>query len=211
MLSGMAALPRIALGLDFETESVRALLVDVEGNQQGSAVFAYQPAQIIDSLPGTGERLPADFALQHPLDWVESAAHAVRAAVADGQVDAARVGSIGVDFTSCTMLPTLADSTPLCVDDRWSREKFAWPKLWKHHGAKSQTDRINAIARQRDERWLGRYGGNLGLGWVFPKILEPLEHAPHVYEAAEVWLEAGDWLLLGVVGGAGAVTRRSPC
>src|ERR1700677_2485606 len=92
----------IALGLDFGTESVRALFVDLEGNEKASAVVTYPHGQIIDSLPGTNERLPADFALQHPLDWIEAAAQAVRTGLANGSLDATSVMSIGVDFTSCT-------------------------------------------------------------------------------------------------------------
>ena len=187
----MSQASAIALGLDFGTESVRALFVDLEGNEKASAVVAYPHGQIIDSLPGTNERLPADFALQHPLDWIESAAQAVRTGLTNGSLDPTSVMSIGVDFTSCTMLPALRNGTPLCVESRWAAEKFAWPKLWKHHGAKSQTDRINAVARERNEPWLARYGGTIGLEWFFPKILETLENAPAVYEAAEVWLEAG--------------------
>ena len=61
---------------------------------------------------------------------------------------------------------------------------LAWPKLWKHHGAKAETDHINRIARERDESWLARYGGAIGLEWFFPKVLETLNHAPDVYDAA---------------------------
>ena len=207
----MSQASAIALGLDFGTESVRALFVDLEGNEKASAVVAYPHGQITEFLPGTDNRLPADFALQHPLDWVESAAQAVRMAVASGPIDAGHVISIGVDFTSCTMLPALKDGTPLCVESRWAAEKFAWPKLWKHHGAKSQTDRMNALARQRNEPWLDRYGGTIGLEWFFPKILETLENAPDVYDAAEVWLEAGDWFVWQLVGGDASQLARSTC
>jgi L-ribulokinase len=207
----MSQTSAIALGLDFGTESVRALFVDLEGNEKASAVITYPHGQIVDSLPGTNERLPADFALQHPLDWVESAAQVVRTGIANGSLDPASVISIGVDFTSCTMLPALRNGTPLCVESRWAAEKFAWPKLWKHHGAKSQTDRINAVARERNEPWLARYGGTIGLEWFFPKILETLENAPAVYEATEVWLEAGDWFVWQLVGGDASQLPRSTC
>jgi L-ribulokinase len=201
----------VALGLDFGTESVRALFVNLEGNERASAVVDYAHGQITERLPPTGEILPPDFALQHPLDWVDSVSAAVRAALSMGEIDPSTVLSIGVDFTSCTMLPTLADGTPLCVDRRWAAEKFAWPKLWKHHGAKLQTDRLNAVARERKELWLDRYGGTIGLEWFFPKILETLEHAPAVYDATAIWLEAGDWLVWQLVGGHAARLPRSTC
>jgi L-ribulokinase len=207
----MGASSSVALGLDFGTESVRALLVDLEGNEQASSVIEYAHGQITERLPTTGEILPPDFALQHPLDWTDAASAAVRAALSMGEIDPSTVLSIGVDFTSCTMLPTLADGTPLCVVPRWAAEKFAWPKLWKHHGAKTQTDRFNAVSRERKESWLDRYGGTIGLEWFFPKILETLEHAPAVYDATAVWLEAGDWLVWQLVGGDSAQLPRSTC
>jgi L-ribulokinase len=207
----MSPSPAVALGLDFGTESVRALFVDLKGNEQASAVVEYAHGQITERLPTTVECLPPDFALQHPLDWTDAGSAAVRAALKMGEIDPSTVLSIGVDFTSCTMLPTLADGTPLCVDSRWAREKFAWPKLWKHHGAKSQTDRMNAVARERKVPWLDRYGGTIGLEWFFPKILETLENAPAVYDATGIWLEAGDWLVWQLVGGDASGLPRSTC
>lgn len=206
-----SAWQRLALGLDFGTESVRALLVDLQGNERAAAVAPYRHGQIIERLPGTGERLPADFALQHPADWLESAAKAVKSALRQAGAEGPHVISIGVDFTSCTMLPARADATPLCRLDEWSGEKYAWPKLWKHHAAKSQTDRLNRAARQRNEPWLSRYGGTVGLEWFFPKVWETCEQAPAAYRAADVWLEAGDWFVWQLVGGPASELPRSTC
>lgn len=203
--------PRLALGLDFGTESVRALLVDLRGQEVGSAVARYAHGQIVESLPGSREKLPSHYALQHPQDWIDSAAKAVRAALRAATRRGDDVLGIGVDFTSCTMLPALHDGTPLCLVEKFAREPLAWPKLWKHHGAQVQTDRINAVARKRKEKFLARYGGIIGLEWFFPKMLETLDHAPHVFEAAEVWLEAGDWFVWQLVGGDAATLPRSTC
>jgi L-ribulokinase len=191
---------RLALGLDFGTESVRALLVDLRGRERGVAVARYRYGQIVESLPGTGERLPPSFALQHPSDWLESAARATRAAMRAAAVSTKEIIGVGVDFTSCTMLPALADGTPLCLLPKFAHNKFAWPKLWKHHGAVSQTARINAAARERSEPWLDRYGGMVGLEWFFPKVLETIEAAPAIAAAAEVWIEAGDWVVWQLTG-----------
>lgn len=201
---------RLALGLDFGTESVRALLVDLKGVEHGSAAVKYAHGQITQTLPSTGQPLSPDFALQHPQDWIDSAAKATKQAIAKAGAEAKQVIGVGVDFTSCTMLPTLRDGTPLCTLDRYKQQMHAWPKLWKHHGAKTQTDRINRIARQRKEPWLARYGGIIGLEWFFPKMLEVLENAPAVYDAAEVWIEAGDWYVWQLIG-AGDVPPRSTC
>ena len=187
---------RFSVGLDFGTESVRALVVDIAtGRVAGQSVRPYAHGVIESSLPTGGGKLPADYALQHPLDWLEDAAAACKEALKRAEVDPERVIGVGVDFTSCTMLPALADGTPLCLVDQFKTTPLAWPKLWKHHGAKAETDRINEIAGQRNEPWLARYGGTIGLEWFFPKVFETLNHAPHVYDAAQVWLEAGDWFV----------------
>jgi len=203
--------PRVALGLDFGTESVRALLVELNGRERGSAVVRYRHGQITETLPGTGEKLPPEFALQDPADWLDSAGKAVQQALKKSNLTPGQVISIGVDFTSCTMLPALADGTPLCQTDTFRAEKYAWPKLWKHHAALTQTERINHVARQRNEPWLARYGGIVGLEWFFPKILETLERAHRVYSATEVWLEAGDWFVWQLVGGPADQLARSTC
>ncbi len=201
----------ISIGLDFGTLSVRALLIDAAGNELGSGTHAYRHGQIVDSLPTSGQALPPDYALQAPGDWIESAEHATRSAVNASGIDPTRVVGIGVDFTSCTMLPTLRDGTPLCQLGQFSKIPLAWPKLWKHHGALQQTERMNAIARQRGESFLSRYGGTIGLEWFFPKMLETIELAPDVASAAEVWLEAGDWLVWQLVGGSADELPRSTC
>jgi L-ribulokinase len=207
----MASLENVSLGLDFGTESVRALLVDLQGNERGSAVAKFKHGQLTDSLPNTGEKLPPDFALQHPTDWLDSSSQAVREAIQKAGLSGPEVLGIGVDFTSCTMLPARRDGTPLCLLDSLRAEKYAWPKLWKHHGAHAQTERINQLARDRQEKWLDRYGGVIGLEWFFPKLLETLEAAPAVYDAADVWLEAGDWYVWQLVGGDAAQLPRSTC
>ena len=207
----MAKTERLALGLDFGTESVRALLVDLAGNELGSAVAKYRHGQITETLPTSGAKLPHDYALQHPGDWIDSSGKATRQALKQAGADGANVVGIGVDFTSCTMLPALADGTPLCLTPKYEKQPLAWPKLWKHHGAKKQTDHINELARQRKEKFLKRYGGIIGLEWFFPKILETLEEAPAVYRATDVWLEGGDWYVWQLVGGEAKQLPRSTC
>ena len=202
---------KFAMGLDFGTESVRALIVDLNGNQVGAATVKYPHGQIIDVLPGTQKQLPADFALQHPQDWIDASAKAVKRARRQAGIEARQIIGIGVDFTSCTMLPTKRDGTPLCMLSRYAKQPLAWPKLWKHHAAQKQTDRINEVARKRKESFLNRHGGIIGLEWFFPKILETLEKAPSIYQATEVWLEAGDWYVWQLTGGDADTLPRSTC
>ncbi len=203
--------PPIFLGLDFGTESVRALLVDGRGRELASSVCGYEHGQITRALPGSSRRLPPHYALQHPLDWIESSASAVKEALKKARCSKERILGIGVDFTSCTMLPVTSDGTPLCLLPKFRNEPLAWPKLWKHHGAEEQARRLTAIARERGEGWLSRYGGTIGLEWFFPKMLETLECAPKVFERAEIWLEAGDWFVWQLVGGLASDLPRSTC
>ena len=186
-----------SLGLDFGTESVRAIIISLDGRQLALAEEKYRHGQILNHLPGSTDPLPPKSAHQHPADWLDSATAATRAAL--GRTNATIIG-IGVDFTSCTMLPVLQDSTPLCLTGKFENTPQAWPKLWKHHGAVKQAARMTAIARDRDEPFLKHYGGLIGEEWLFPKILETLETAPEVADAAEVWLEAGDWFVWQLVG-----------
>ena len=201
----------LALGLDFGTESVRALFVGLDGIERGSAYSKYTHGQITSTLPSTGAPLPPDFALQHPGDWLRAATRAVRTAWRRVGKTGTRLIGIGVDFTSCTMLPTLADGTPLCRLPEFEANPLAWPKLWKHHGAKTQTERIERVAKERNELFLDQYGGLIGLEWFFPKLLETLEKAPEVYRAAEVWVEAGDWVVWQLVGCGPREMARSTC
>lgn len=185
-----------SLGFDFGTESVRVLIVDIKtGNVAAQSVSRYDHGVIDETLPTSNQPLPPDYALQHPQDWLSSAATACKSAIASSKISPDQIVGIGVDFTSCTMLPALRDGTPLCLTPAFSSTPLAWPKLWKHHGAKAETDLINRIAQERKESWLPRYGGTIGLEWFFPKILETLNHAPQVYDAADIFLEAGDWFV----------------
>lgn len=203
--------PPVTLGLDFGTESVRAVLVDGDGCELASCQNDYRHGQIIEHLPFFREKLPLNFALQNPNDWIESAVAATREAISESAIDPIRIVGIGVDFTSCTMLPTTIDGTPLCESDEFASVPLAWPKLWKHHGAIEQTERMNAIATERNESFMDRYGGTIGLEWFFPKLLETIDGAPRVAEAAEVWLEAGDWFVWRLVGGDASDLPRSTC
>src|SRR5690606_10833522 len=178
------------------------------------AVHPYASGQIIPGSSAAADLfdqpLPAGFALQDPADWLDSMAMATRAALdSAGKAAAARVAGIGCAFTSCTMLPCRADGTPLPYSDLGARaasplagRPHAWPKLWKHHGAVDQTARLNELARARSEPWLRRYGGVIGLEWLAPKVFEVIEHDAGVAAAAEVWLEAGDWLVWQLCGSA---------
>jgi L-ribulokinase len=185
----------VVVGVDYGTLSGRAVVVRVsDGQELGSAVHDYPHAVLDSALPG-GEPLPPEWALQVPADYISVLQVAVPQALRLSGVDPADVIGIGTDFTACTMVATLADGTPLCEVPEFSASPHAFVKLWRHHAAQPQADRINDLARGRAETWLARYGGLISSEWEFAKGLQMLEDAPQVYAAMDHFVEAADWIV----------------
>jgi L-ribulokinase len=201
---------RYVVGIDFGTESARAILVDcADGSEHAESVHAYGNGVIDRRLPAPDDdvELDADWALQDPRDYVRSVQETVPRLLAETGVPAAAVVGVGVAFTSCTMLPTLADGTPLCLLDELRPEPHAWVKLWKHHAAQPEADRINRVAAERGEPWLRRYGGKISSEWFFAKALQILDEAPELYARAGRLVDAGDWIVWQLTG----QERRGAC
>jgi len=189
------------IGVDFGTLSGRALVVDAaDGTELGSAVYDYPHAVMDSTLVATGAALPPEWALQVPNDYREVLRRAVPDAVAAAGIDPALVVGIATDFTASTPLPVLADGTPLCEVPGLESNPHAYVKLWKHHAGQGQADRINALARERDESWLPRYGGFISSEWEYAKALQLLEEAPELYERMDHWVEAADWIIWQLCG-----------
>ncbi len=198
---------RILLGADFGTSEVRVVALDmVSGRTIGMAYSPYQNGIIDGSLP-TGERLPRGFALQNPADWMDSFADATAKLLSDTRIPKDQIASIGVDFTSCTVLPTDEDGVPLCMKKRFSRDPHAWPKLWKHHAAQPQAERLTEIASDRGEPFLENYGGKIGSEWLWPKLLQVVEESPDLAPHIAYFLEGGDWVVWQMTG----VQVRNQC
>jgi L-ribulokinase len=201
---------RFAVGVDFGTESGRSVLVDVtDGRELATSVYRYRNGVIDKYLPppDDGVRLEPDWALQDPADYIRTFQETVPKLLAETGVNASQVIGVGIDFTACTMLPTTADGTPLCFLDEFRRIPHAWVKLWKHHAAQPEADRINAVARDRGETWLPRYGGKISSEWFFSKALQILDEAPEIYAAAGRLIEAADWVVWQLTG----VETRNTC
>lgn len=195
--------PRTAyvIGVDFGTLSGRALVVDAaDGTELASAVYDYPHAVMDSTLAATGEALPPEWALQDPNDYREVLRRAVPDAVAAAGIDPALVVGIATDFTASTPLPVLADGTPLCEVPGLEGRPHAYVKLWKHHAGQGQADRINAIARERNESWLPRYGGFISSEWEYAKALQLLEEDPEIFERMDHWVEAADWIIWQLCG-----------
>jgi L-ribulokinase len=201
---------RYTIGIDFGTESGRAVLVDcADGRELATAVHPYANGVLDERLPAPHDDvvLEPDWALQDPRDYLAVVQQAVPAVVAAAGVSPEDVVGVGIDFTSCTMLPTTADGTPLCCLDELRAEPHAWVKLWKHHAAQPEADLINEVAEARREPWLRRYGGRISSEWFFAKGLQIVREAPVVYARADRLIEAADWIVWQLTG----VETRSSC
>ena len=190
------------VGVDYGTLSGRAVVVRASnGEELGSAVQEYAHGVMDRELSaGDGRALPPDWALQDPADYVDVLRTAVPAALRAAGVAPADVVGIGTDFTACTMVPTTEDGTPLSALPEFANRPHAYVKLWKHHAAQPQADRINSLAHERGEPWINRYGGLISSEWEFAKGLQLLEEDPEVYDATAHWVEAADWIVWQLCG-----------
>lgn len=192
---------KYAIGIDYGTESGRALLVDIGSGEEVAAHVTPYPHGVIDEyLPGSGRKLEPDFALQHPGDYVEVLKRSVPAVLQASGVSPNDVIGIGIDFTACTMMPLSAEGTPLCLLPEWAEHPHAWVKLWKHHAAQEEADRLNEIAAQRGEAFPERYGGKQSSEWMIAKIWQILNEAENVYAASDLFMEASDWIVMQMTG-----------
>jgi len=201
---------KYAIGVDFGTESGRAVLVEVAtGREVATSVYTYENRVIDEFLPVEGDpvRLEPEWALQDPQDYLRTFQNTIPAVLKESQIDPVDVIGVGIDFTACTMMPVKKDGTPLCVIPELRRNPHAWVKLWKHHAAQPEADQINATARQMGEAWLDRYGGKISSEWFFAKTLQILHEAPEIYQAADRLLEAADWVVWQLTG----VESRNTC
>ena len=201
---------KYAIGVDFGTESGRAVLVEVAtGWEVATSVYTYENRVIDEFLPVEGDpvRLEPEWALQDPQDYLRTFQNTIPAVLKESQIDPVDVIGVGIDFTACTMMPVKKDGTPLCVIPELRRNPHAWVKLWKHHAAQPEADQINATARQMGEAWLDRYGGKISSEWFFAKTLQILHEAPEIYQAADRLLEAADWVVWQLTG----VESRNTC
>lgn len=199
---------KYSIGVDYGTLSGRALIVNNEtGEELASSVYEYPHAVMDEYLP-SGKKLGYDWALQHPQDYIDVLTNTIPAVLKESGVNKDDVTGIGLDFTACTILPAKKDGTPLCFLEEYKDEPHAYVKLWKHHAAQAQANRLNAIAEERNEPWLKNYGGKISSEWAIPKIWQVLEEAPEIYDAADTFVEAADWVVWQL---CGKENRNSCC
>ena len=193
--------PKYAVGVDYGTESGRAVLVNLtNGDEVATHVTPYRHGVIDEILPGNGLKLGMDWALEHPADYIEVLTNSVPAVMKESGISPENVIGIGIDFTACTMLPIDEQGTPLCLRDDYKDNPHSWVKLWKHHAAQDEANRLNDIAAARGESFLPRYGGKISSEWMIAKTWQILNEAPEIYEAADQFVEATDWVIMQMCG-----------
>ncbi|SHF63815.1 L-ribulokinase [Caldanaerobius fijiensis DSM 17918] len=198
---------KYSIGVDYGTESARALLLNIDTAQEvASSAMAYPHGVMDETLPD-GTPLGQDWALEHPDDYIEVLKVIIPDVLKQAGVSKDDVIGIGIDFTACTVLPIKKDGTPLCDLPEFTKNPHAYVKLWKHHAAQPEANRLNQIAAERGEDFLARYGGKISSEWLVPKVWQVLNEAPEVYEATDKFIEATDWVIMMLTGNE----RRNSC
>jgi L-ribulokinase len=196
------------LGIDFGTESARAILADVSnGSIAAASIHNYAHGVITNKLPGSDIELGPDWAIQHPQDYIDALKRTVPKILKESQISPDQIIGIGIDFTGSTVIPTTSDGTPLALIEDFKDDPHAWPKLWKHHAAQEKANRLTQLAIDRFETFLDRYGGKINAEWFFPKVWEIFDESSTVYNAADRIIEASDWMVWQLTG----VETRNLC
>lgn len=192
---------KYSIGVDFGTLSGRAVLVEIDtGKEIATAVKEYTHGVMDEYLPDGKTKLEPDWALQHPADYLEVLETTIPEVLKQSGVSADDVIGVGIDFTECTMLPIDDKGEPLCFKEELKSNPHSYVKLWKHHAAQDEANRLNQIAAERGEKFLGRYGGKISSEWMIAKIWQILNEAPEIYEAADRFMELADWIVLQLTG-----------
>ncbi len=186
---------KYSIGLDFGTNSVRALIVDVKsGEEVGTSVWSYAHGDagvVVDAAE-------PHLARQHPEDYQRGTEESVRGALRQAETRpgfaAADVIGIGVDTTGSTPLPVDATGRALALTPAFADDKDAMAWLWKDHTGHAEAAQITALAAERRPQYLAKCGGTYSSEWFWSKILHCLRVSPRVFDAAHTWVEIADWI-----------------
>ncbi len=192
---------KYSIGIDYGTLSGRAVLVEVDTGVEAATAVKQYTHQVMDNYLCDGvTKLGTDWALQHPADYLEVLESTIPAVLEEAGIDADDVIGIGIDFTACTVLPTDRHGVPLCFKDEFKLNPHSYVKLWKHHSAQSEANKLNEIAEKTGEDFLKRYGGKISSEWLVPKVWQLLNEAPEIYESMDRFIEASDWVVWQLTG-----------
>jgi L-ribulokinase len=183
---------KYSIGLDYGTNSVRALIVDVSnGREVGTAVWEYAHGLILSRDP--------NLARQHPGDYLTGAEISIQKALAQAKrkvngFKPDQVVGLGVDTTGSTPMPVDAHGRALAFDKQFAKNPAAMAWLWKDHTGVLEAAEITETAREMRPQYLAKCGGAYSSEWFFSKILHCLRTSPDVFDAAYAWVEIADWI-----------------
>jgi L-ribulokinase len=187
--------PMFTIGLDYGTNSVRALIVRCSDGEELATATCDYPTGSQGVLLDPGDH---NLARQHPGDHLLGLEKSVRAALAAAKkhrdFDPRRVAAIGVDTTGSSPLPVDSANTPLALHPRHRRHPAAQCWLWKDHTAHREAALITTLAAKHRPRYLARCGNTYSSEWFWSKIWHCLNTAPRIYDAAHSWVELADWI-----------------
>jgi L-ribulokinase len=186
---------KYTIGLDYGTNSVRTLIVNVaNGRKVASAVWNYT-----HGTQGVILARDPNLARQHPADYVTGAEITIKKALALAKravrgFKPDQIIGIGVDTTGSTPLPVDRHGHPLAFDRRFAKNPAAMAWLWKDHTGVAEAGEITHLARKIRPQYLAKCGGTYSSEWFFSKILHCLRTSPEVFDAAHLWAECADWV-----------------
>jgi len=189
------------IGLDYGTNSVRALVVDTaDGREVATSVYNYKRG-----VAGVILSRDPNLARQHPADYIEGAETSLRDALAEAKKKVRgfkpeQVVGLGVDTTGSTPLPVDEQGEPLAFARRFAKNPAAMAWLWKDHTSVAEASEITALARKIRPKYLAKCGGTYSSEWFFSKILHCLRTAPEVFDAADSWVELADYIPAALTG-----------
>lgn len=179
-----------SIGLDYGTESCRAALLDLQTATIVAVVERAYPTGVITGMLN-GNSLKTNLVLQQPLDYLTCMQSLIQELLEQQALAPEAIKAIGIDFTSCTVLPVDAQFNPLCADPIFQQPQ-AYAKLWKSHSAFLEAEHITRVLANHP--YLQKYGGVISSEWLLPKLLELKNDVPEVFQACTYFMEAGDWL-----------------
>lgn len=178
------------IGLDYGSRSCRGILADIrDGHILAQGEMAY-PHGILDRELPDGTPLKGSWSLQHPGDYLTVLHRIIPELLDKSRIPAEEIIGIGIDFTASTVIPLDADFRPLC--QTYPSRPHAWPKLWKHHGASLQAEKLTAACENTD--YLDRYGGKISSECLTAKVIQVFEEDREIYDAASSFVEAMDYV-----------------
>lgn len=197
--AGGSIMEKYCIGIDFGTLSGRALLVRLnDGKEMAVAVMDYPHGVMMESLP-SGKSLPANFALQHPGDYLIVLEHIVPDVLNKTGIKPHQILGLGIAVTSSTILPVTEDGTPLCLLPDYHDESHSWVKLWKHHGAQKEALELNRFLETHYPDLAIQFGAS-SAERLLPKVLEVKRQSPKVYQYTYAFIEVADWLTWQLTG-----------